>query len=115
MSDNYEQMSNDELREEIADRLGWVNLDWDDNTLFGDNPSGMHNPENTPNYPQDCNAALELLKDMPEYVLQWSAICWQWRVRPIAGVMNYALAAHETPARAICIAWLLWQDAQEAK
>jgi hypothetical protein len=138
MSD-YEQMTDDELRAEIARRFGWHIVrqseqtgyflaDSEDNIHFGCyehdlltvieryGPFGML--KMIPNWPKDANAALELCGE--------SHVClgrrvivddtrWYAMINPIFGFqyVGWVEDEHKNPhARAISIAWLRWKDAE---
>jgi hypothetical protein len=117
MAQNYEQMTDDELRHEIAERLSWDHLDWEGDILFGHNPHGTHQLELTPNWPQDANDMIALLDETGE---NWSIR----RINRLRGTVYEAyITIHGTPiatatenpdcCHAGCIARLRWQDAKE--
>jgi hypothetical protein len=72
-----------------------------------------------PNWPQDANDALELLKPTA-YAIWFNGM--EWEVQDITngkagdtGYYGYSIPIityHESLGRAISIAWLRWQDAQ---
>jgi hypothetical protein len=113
---NYEQMTDNELRHEIAERLGWDHLDWEGDILFGHNPHGTHQLELTPNWPQDANDALELLfpdVDDLEICFHDHTLTVDWFYAHDDERFTTAVEQRSASvARAICICWLRWQDAK---
>ena len=103
MSD-YEQMTDDELRAEIARRLRWAEL----------HPAKRMSIH-VPNWPQDCNAAMELTKTCASIGLSWNSIQEEWTVRFYDWGVTDIRVTDDVPARAISIAWLIWQDAQKGE
>lgn len=106
------KLSDDNLRRKIAEARGWTNMIWtSDGNVIGKAP-GAKQRDYPPNQPTDMNAAVELLKEMPEYFLTWNG---RWVICEIfdAPSFEFIIAQHTNPARAICEAWYAWHLAQE--
>ena len=85
-----DEMTHDELRREIAERLGWRDLDittwWEESyesdpyeaeILTGTSPLG-NTKVRVPNWPEDANAALELCRQIA-LDTQWVfSLTWVW-------------------------------------
>lgn len=56
------------------------------------------------NWPEDLNAAAELLKRMPGYSLEWHQ--YQW----VIAVTTQWICADKSPARAICLAFVAMHE-----
>jgi hypothetical protein len=113
MTQNYEQMTDDELRAEIARRLGWKNIFF--RRGIGKPPNEKHSRK-LPNWPQDANDMIALLDETGE---NWSIR----RINRLQGTFYEAyITIHGTPiatatqnpdcCHAGCIARLRWQDAK---
>lgn len=102
------EMTDDELRQVIAELRGWVGISEND---FGISVGYFHGgPFPIPNWPQDTHAALvDLLTEMKGYWLQYFDKAWN--VLSHEGI--YApIGTHPHPARAICEVWVLWKKGQ---
>jgi hypothetical protein len=131
-------MTDDELRVAIAKARGWTVYHYDkdhrDSCYFcllnGDgypvNDDYMNNHHQTeaeawadcPDYPRDLNTAFELVQDAEEQDV-WFALA---NVIPNSDTVMYEVkftldckwwyACADTPARAICEAWLQWKESE---
>lgn len=125
----YDDLSNEDLRRVIAERLGWTYIGEDfgirhqDSGLYGYPPGrvAVGNTEPVPNWSESVDAALGL--EVPP-IDEWSSSTfylegWEgkdnrkWRcVLPCKELDHWqAIGYADTPARAICLAWLSWKDA----
>lgn len=112
-------MTNDELRRAIAERLGWKeDPGWNKvGTWVAPDGTLWHH---CPNWPEDIKEALTLPIDKTRAELTlfqrrfidndfdtWLATFFP---KPKDGTYQDGLAHGETPALAICRAWLYWKD-----
>lgn len=110
----------------VAERLGWTEIEEQENwyedpevmayqqiDLYGRKDGSEYR---VPKYSTDANAALQL--DKP--VLWWSEDDGRWLATYDAAIFGSAIELDvspspgeaDTPALAICRAWLSWKDAQ---
>lgn len=125
---DYSTLTDKELNRLIAERLGWqithidvarVELKRPDNTLVHDTGDGYLSPYwresevhwALPDYTGDLNAALEIVSEYDGFTLERRGDAWNANIYGARG-MGYA---DRSAARAICIAWLHWNDVSEAK
>ena len=140
---NYEDMTNNELRAEIAERLGWTFHKHTAGHMFDGHvvdewiavdPSKRGHrsfsslcltkdaalKRHTPNWPEDCNAVFTLKVDgaslwyCSAYKYHDMVIEESWEAN-FPGCYDDICVKRANAARAWCEAWLLWQDAQEAE
>jgi hypothetical protein len=99
--------TNDELRRQIAERLGYQGIYGHDERLMGFQPNSHW--EILPNWPEDLNAAArDCLTRMPDFGLYWLPKAQQW------GIYNpqdlFMLEVNPEPARAICLAFVAMEE-----
>lgn len=122
MEKYYPKMADEDLQAEIAARLGWrcvrlcgsvgIPVQW-----AGTRP-GREFPEVLPGWCYDLDTAMSLLSNRPRNVMfciQQNDVNEEWTAT-LCGLddvcASYPSSSHR-PARAICEAWLLYQDALE--
>lgn len=108
---------------EIAERLGWTNLEFHqtlreedgdvgmDDVILGDSPNTTLNPQRVPSYSTDANAALSLIEDTAEgndYLLR--KLNTGWHIHAYWGNSGKITATEATIPLTICRAWLIWKD-----
>lgn len=117
MSD-YSSMSNAELKRVIAERLGWAQvthnaMKWLGSTqgadLLGFPPEAAGEEAvytRVPNWPESADAAIEL------FPYGFDIRIMRRRGQWLVGLGDTVYPTADTPARALCEAWLAWSDAQ---
>lgn len=80
----------------------------------------VHWPERipVPEYSRDLNVALALLGDLPLNLASAPTVKWDgkyiWRAE-IPFKPESFVAYHDSPARAVCLAWLAYREAEKVK
>ena len=134
---DYAALSDRELTQAVAERQGWRELDWFgyeielENGPYkkvfweGTNPEIGEEHEQVPDYATDPAAALELLREMNEaaphggdrYTLGYDRFTKLYSVEAVSifgKVDDVRFGGDVKPARACCLAWLMWRDEQVA-
>lgn len=112
----YDTMTDAEVDAAVAKRLGWkeVAKDWWEKpceTL----PNAWYGRMMLPRYSTDIAAAMGLVEEAFYFCLEWYDGDW-WAELEIESESERVYAGRcQTPARAICEAWLMAMDAKEAK
>lgn len=125
---NYDEMTNKQLNIEIATRKGWRVEEWQfpepegfalispDGSTITVSDTEEYAWDNLPPVPaDDANTALELMTtacfiNLSPTLEGWFAHLVVDKGRDVI-VFDYTIV-DKTPARAICVCWLMWQDAK---
>lgn len=123
---NYAELTDDELRLEVARRCGWKPgwVDNHDHFIYG----LPYNPT-CPDYPRDLTAAIALLDSTgAEYAIEKQITEAYGEMKPLEKPIYHILIFNRNPirgvdynseadtlARSACLAWLAWHDGKEAQ
>lgn len=109
---NYETLDNDQLQRQIAAHLGWVEAD----AFCWITPDGHLKDFEYYRWTTDANLALTLVQlgvedfELSKVPQGWHATVWELKGPPETHWHKPYVGLHEQPARAICLAWLRYQD-----